>query len=137
MVGQWSGYELVQQQGLFRFLLVSFALGARMLPSSGYRGGTSHMWVYSSLRWKVTESFLHLLFLKFLQLKVFRGAWVAQPVKRLTSAQVMISRFVGSSPVLGSALSALSLEPALDSVPPSLSPSSSLTLSLSLCLKNK
>ena len=27
-----------------------------------------------------------------------RGAWVTQSVKRLTSAQVMISRFVGSVP---------------------------------------
>ena len=34
--------------------------------------------------------------------------WVAQLVKRLTSAQVMISRFVGSSPALGSELTAQS-----------------------------
>ena len=27
----------------------------------------------------------------------YQGAWVAQPVKRLTSAQVVISQFVGSS----------------------------------------
>ena len=40
---------------------------------------------------------------------VIRGAWVAQSVERLTSAQVMISRFVGSSPVLGSALTARNL----------------------------
>ena len=33
-----------------------------------------------------------------------RGAWVAQWVKRLTSAQVMTSRFVGSSPASGSLL---------------------------------
>ena len=39
-----------------------------------------------------------------------RGAWVAQSVKRPTSAQVMISRFVGSSPVSGSVLTAQSLE---------------------------
>ena len=31
------------------------------------------------------------------------GAWVAQSVGRLTSAQVMISRFVSSSPASGSA----------------------------------
>ena len=49
------------------------------------------------------------------------GAWVAQSVERLTSAQVMISQFVGLSPALGSALTAQSLEPALDSVSPSLS----------------
>ena len=43
------------------------------------------------------------------------GTWVAQVVKRLASAQVMISRFVSSSLVLGSVLTAQSLEPALDS----------------------
>ena len=31
-----------------------------------------------------------------------RGAWVAQSVEHLTSAQVVISRFVGSSPLIGS-----------------------------------
>ena len=41
-----------------------------------------------------------------------RGAWVAQSVKRLTSAQVVISPFVGSSPASGSVLTARSLEPA-------------------------
>ena len=50
-----------------------------------------------------------------------RGAWVAQLVKCLTSAQVMILRFMGSSPMLGSVLTAQSLEPALGSVSPSLS----------------
>ena len=37
-----------------------------------------------------------------------RGAWVTQSVERLTSAPVMISRFVGSSPTPGSELSAQS-----------------------------
>ena len=50
-----------------------------------------------------------------------RGAWVAQPVERLTSAQVMISRFMSSSPTSGSVLTARSLEPASDSVSPPLS----------------
>ena len=45
-----------------------------------------------------------------------RGAWAAQLVERLTSAQVMISRFVGLSATLGSVLTAQSLEPASDSV---------------------
>ena len=49
------------------------------------------------------------------------GAWVAQLVKCWTLAQVMISWFVGSGPTLGSVLIAQSLEPALDSVSPSLS----------------
>ena len=56
-----------------------------------------------------------------------RGAWVAQSVERPTSAQVMASRFVGSSPASGSVLAAQSLEPASDSVSPS----------VSLSLKNK
>ena len=49
------------------------------------------------------------------------GAWVAQLVKRPPLAQVMISRFVSSSPVSGSVLTAQSLELASDSVSPSLS----------------
>ena len=39
-----------------------------------------------------------------------RGAWVAQSVQRPTSAQVMISQFMSSSPPLGSVLTARSLE---------------------------
>ena len=57
---------------------------------------------------------------------------MAQSVEHPTSAQVMISQFVTSSPALGSVLTAQSLEPAWDSV--------SLSLSLSalpLSLKNK
>ena len=67
------------------------------------------------------------------------AAWVAQSVKCPTSALVMISLFVGSSPVSGSVLIAESLELALDSVSPSLSvpPLLALSLSLSLSLKNK
>ena len=62
---------------------------------------------------------------------------MAQSVKRLTLAQVMILRFVGSSPVSGSVLTAQSLEPASDSVSPSLSAPPSLMLCLCLPLKNK
>ena len=50
-----------------------------------------------------------------------RGAWVAQSVKRPTSAQVVISWSVGLSPSSGSVPSVRSLEPASDSVSPSLS----------------
>ena len=39
------------------------------------------------------------------------GTWVAQSVEQLTLAQVMISGFVGSSPALGSVLTAWSSEP--------------------------
>ena len=49
------------------------------------------------------------------------GARVAQSVELPTSAQVMILRFVSSSPASGSVLTAQSLEPASDSVSPSLS----------------
>ena len=58
---------------------------------------------------------------KILSLVLKYKSGVAQSVNHLTSAQVMISRFVGSSPTSGSELLAQSLEPALDSVPPSLS----------------
>ena len=51
--------------------------------------------------------------------EVFRGTWVAQLVKCLTSAQVMTSQFVSSRPVSGPVLPAQSLEPASDSVSPS------------------
>ena len=67
------------------------------------------------------------------------GAWVAQLVKHPTSAQVMISQFMSSSPTLGSVQTAQSLEPALDSVSPSLCsfPAHARSLSLSLSLRNK
>ena len=63
------------------------------------------------------------------------GAWVAQSVERPTAAQVMISQFVSSSPTSGSVLTARSLEPALDSVSPSLSAPTPLTLCLSCSQK--
>ena len=63
---------------------------------------------------------------------IFQGAWVAQLVKRPTWAQVMIS-VCGFEFVLGSVLTAQSLEPASDSVSLSLplphSCSDTLTLS--------
>ena len=65
---------------------------------------------------------------------------MAQSVGRPTSARVMLSRSMNSSPALGSVRTAWSLEPALDSVslplfaPPLLSVS--LSVSRSLSLKN-
>ena len=56
---------------------------------------------------------------------------MAQSVKRPTSAQVMISWFVGSSPTSGPVLTAQSLEPPLDSVSPALSAPPLLVLCLS------
>ena len=66
-----------------------------------------------------------------------RGAWVPQLVKWLTSVQVMISWFMSSSPTLGSVLTVRSLEPASDSVSPSLSAPPLLALCLSLSQKKK
>ena len=65
-----------------------------------------------------------------------RVAQVAQLVKRLTSAQVIISQFVSLSPEPGSRLSSQSL---LQTLCPPLSapPLLFLSLSLSLLLKNK
>ena len=67
------------------------------------------------------------------------GAWVAQSVERPTSAQVMILRFVGSSPTSGSVLTAQSWDPALESVSPSLCPFPNHALCVCVCLslKNK
>ena len=76
------------------------------------------------------------LALKFKSLKNCWGTWVAQSMECPTSAQVMISRPVSSSPASGSVLTAQSLEPASDSVSPSLSAPPLLMLCLS-SVKNK
>ena len=68
--------------------------------------------------------------------RMVRGAWVAQSVKRPTSAQVVISQLMGSSPESRSGLTARSLEPASDSVSPSLS-APPLSHSVSLSKINK
>ena len=60
---------------------------------------------------------------------------MAQSAECPTSAQVIISWVMGSSPMLGSVQTAQSLEPASDSVAPSLSAPPLLVLSLSV--KNK
>ena len=65
----------------------------------------------------------------------FWGAWVTQLVKHLTSAQVMITLFVSSSPTSGSVWTAQSLDPAADSVSPSLSLPLPRSCSLSLSQK--
>ena len=65
------------------------------------------------------------------------GFSVAQSIKHPTSAQVMISQLVGSSPTLGSVLTAQSLEPALDSMSPSLSAPPPLAFCLFLSFKNE
>ena len=63
-----------------------------------------------------------------------QSAWVAQSVEHLTSAQVMISWFLGSSPTLGPVLTSQSLVPASKSVSPFPSAPHPLTLCLSLSL---
>ena len=65
------------------------------------------------------------------------GAWVAQLVKLLTLIQIMISHLMGLSPKLGSVLTAQRLEPASNSVSPSLSAPPLLTLCPSLSIINK
>ena len=69
-------------------------------------------------------------------LKTYWGGWggtrVAQSVEHLTLAQVMISQFVCSSPASDSVLTAQSLEPASDSVSPSLFAPPLLMLCVSL-----
>ena len=57
---------------------------------------------------------------------------MAQLIKRLSSAQVMILLFLSLSPVSGSVLTAWSLEPASDSVAPSLPAPPPLVLCLHL-----
>ena len=59
---------------------------------------------------------------------------MAQPVKHPTSVQVMISQLMSSSPTMGSVLTAQRLEPAWDSVIPSLSSPLLLICVLSLSL---
>ena len=66
-----------------------------------------------------------------------RGAWVAQSVEHPTSAKVTISQSVSSSPESGSGLMAQSLEPASDSVSPSLSAPPPFMLCLSVSKINK
>ena len=63
--------------------------------------------------------------------------WLSQFSVWLHSAQVMISWSVGSCPTSGSVRTVQSLEPALDSMSPSLSDPPLLMLSLSLPIKNK
>ena len=60
---------------------------------------------------------------------------MAQSVKHPPLAQIMILQFMSSSPTSGSVLTAQSLEPVSDSVSPSLCPSPTQTLSLSISQK--
>ena len=111
--------------------------------SSGYEGDITQMfaghWVgaccvgMGACREERVGQCLYVAILKF----TLRGTWVAQLGKHLTSTQIMILQFMGSSPTLGSGLTAQSLEPALDSVSPSLSAPPTLMLCLSKINKHK
>ena len=63
------------------------------------------------------------------ELIIVLSTWVAKTVKGQTSAQVMISQFMGLSPASGSVLTAQSLEPTSDSVSLSAPPLRMLCLS--------
>ena len=76
-----------------------------------------------------------LLTLSLSKINILWGAWVAQSVERPTLAQVMISQSVRLSLTLSSVLTAQSLEPASDSVSPSLSLPLPCSCSVSLCQK--
>ena len=65
-----------------------------------------------------------------------KATWVSQSIKHLTLTQLMNSQPLGSSPALGSVGATQSVEPASDSVSPSLSLCPP-TLVLYLSLKNK
>ena len=79
---------------------------------------------------QLTDLLSHILLLHFDQQEkmIHGGAWVAQSVKHLTLARVMISRFVSSSPTSGSALAVRSLL-GIPSLSLSLCPSPTLFLS--------
>ena len=96
-------------------------------------------WLLLGVRWDPLKSFERRS-LKGSQLlnRLGWGAWVAQSVKRPTSAQVTSSRFAGPSPASGSVPTARSPEPASGSGSPSLSAPPLLARACSLSLsKNK
>ena len=125
----WKGHaHWIGSIMCFRVLVLAIR-GHRYTPLN------TRMWSQS------LSSFTSLAAIYFRKNDVFKmsspGAWVAQSVKHPTLAQVMISWFVSSSPESGSVLTGQSLEPASDSVSPSLSAPPLLTLCLSLSLSKK
>ena len=83
----------------------------------------SHIWLYSG--GGIIRVLIFLLHTDIL-LKHPRGAWVAQSVKHLPSARVMISGSWDQAPTSGSLLSRESTSPS----PSASSPACALTLSL-------
>ena len=90
-----------------------------------------HTVVYSHNSISHDKLHLHAITSEFYKHHVGWGTWVAP-----TSAQVVISQFVGSSPALGAVLTVQSLEPPSDFVSPSLSAPAPLMLCLSLKSKH-
>ena len=111
-----------------------------LVDSSKYPGllflTSSSPKIFPFVRWQHTHDYKILSAPKTALFKNIyaRGAWVAQSVEHPTSAQVMISQLMGSSPASGYVLTAQGLEPASDSVFPPLSAPSLLALCLSLSL---
>ena len=113
------------------------------VPWLWYVHNRTHPYLYQNFR----IALLALMWFWFVASMMFKigcikGTWVAQSVKLLASAQVTISLSVSSSPASGSVLTAQSLEPASDSVSPSLSltlphsRSVSLSQKMNKCFKN-
>ena len=95
------------------------------------------MYNYTPQHYFIGGKLVKLKYTPVMQKMQYGGTWVAQSVKHQTLAQVMISRFLGSSPTSGSVLTAQSPEPPSDSVSPSLSAHPPLVFSLSLSLSQK
>ena len=117
---------------LFWFAFRGILLFKSILTNGNFFDDIKYLYVnspYNKYQWYVAEQINYAChtFLKF-----FQGAWVAQSVGHVTSAQVMISQSLSSSPTLVSALTAQSL---LQILSPSLSAPPLLTLCVSL--KNK
>ena len=108
----------------------------RMTGEGGFLLTLYPSYISNSVPWSCTTYERKIKFKRTLKSKN-RGAWVAQSFKRPTLAQVMISWFMGSSPMSGSVLTVQSLETASASVSPSFSARPLPCLSLSLSFKNK
>ena len=114
-----------------------FTPGSLSSPCSQCRPTSPHKIhpIFSCLHKKITPEVLcPLTYHNSQNINRLKGAWVAQSVKRPTSAQVMTYWSVGSSPTWGSVLTAQRPGPTSDAASPSLSAPPPLTLCFSLSL---